>query len=341
MVKSKITCKLFKLTNVKSLQNVQDIILKRRYADPLITGLTDKKKTEKMSEYEKNFFFTWGEKSKPNNIKLNNIDGIERSVDYLFVTAEIEFTKRTRKDSRGEFLPKKDRINYIQITNYFFCIGESVYLIICSSIEKHIERVKNLVGMENLTNVDDSYKIPSDLFNWMFFIYTQNKGKLDDSIKLMNIGGFIGNTGDEHNIFKGTSDQTSELIITKAFISNGETLKTITARLKNDDIDIIFSIDDYSNTHIFVKQSMKRKLFEAEDVTPFLIIYLYSYLIPKIKSLYNISAKQFLDKEKKQFSIKIGLEVIESIINHNYLSFDEVAALFIEQKGAKRSIRVK
>ena len=43
----------------------------------------------------------------------------------------------------------------------------------------------------------------------------------------MNISGFIGNIGDEQNIFKGTSDQTSELIITKAFISNGETLKQL------------------------------------------------------------------------------------------------------------------
>lgn len=58
----------------------------------------------------------------------------------------------------------------------------------------------------------------------------------------MNISGFIGNIGDEQNIFKGTSDQTSELIITKAFISNGETLKTITARLKNKDIDIVLQL---------------------------------------------------------------------------------------------------
>ena len=59
------------------------------------------------------------------------------------------------------------------------------------------------------------------------FKFTQNKGSLADGLKLMNISGFIGNIGDEQNIFKGTSDQTSELIITKAFISNGETLKQL------------------------------------------------------------------------------------------------------------------
>ncbi len=59
----------------------------------------------------------------------------------------------------------------------------------------------------------------------------------------MMISGFIGNTTDEYNVFKGISDQALELIITKAFISNGVILRTLTARLRNEDIDIDFGID--------------------------------------------------------------------------------------------------
>lgn len=144
----------------------------------------------------------------------------------------------------------------------------------------------------------------------------------------MNIGGFIGNTADEHNVFKGISDQTSELIITKAFISNGEILRTITARLRNEDIDIVFAIDYESNTQIYVSQSQKLKLLDAEDNDIFFIIYLYSHLIPKLKSLYDKASERFLSTEKNQFSEKIGLEVIKSIISKNSLSLDDVSILF-------------
>ncbi|PFM76979.1 hypothetical protein COJ51_27690 [Bacillus thuringiensis] len=138
----------------------------------------------------------------------------------------------------------------------------------------------------------------------------------------------MGNIGDEQNIFKGTSDQTSELIITKAFISNGETLKTITARLKNKDIDIVFTVDDKSNTQIYTNQSEVLKLLEFQNDNTFFIIYLYSKLIPELKSLYNDASTQFLSEEKKQFSEKIGLEVIESIIKQNRIALEDISVLF-------------
>ncbi|EXL33782.1 hypothetical protein BG78_15085 [Bacillus thuringiensis serovar israelensis] len=142
----------------------------------------------------------------------------------------------------------------------------------------------------------------------------------------------MGNIGDEQNIFKGTSDQTSELIITKAFISNGETLKTITARLKNKDIDIVFTVDDKSNTQIYTNQSAVLKLLEFQDNNTFFIIYLYSKLIPELKSLYNDASTQFLSEEKKQFSEKIGLEVIESIIKQNLITLEDISVLFESSK---------
>ncbi|GAA5417414.1 hypothetical protein Pryu01_02477 [Paraliobacillus ryukyuensis] len=327
-MKSKVTCKLFKLTKINSLIDVKKNILNRKYTDPLKIASRDSKKAEHLSEEEKNFYFTWGEVSQQNDISFYDINEQEDSVEYFFVPADIEFTKRKKKDSNGNFLSKANRVNYAQIMVYFFNIKDSVHLIICSSNEFHVDRVKKLVGTQYISKIDDDYQMPPDLFNWLFFKYTQNAGLLDDGITLMNISGFIGNIGDEHNIFSGTSDQTSELIITKAFISNGETLKTITARLRNADIDIVFTLDDMSNTQIFVNQSSKLKMFEAENNEPFFIVYLYSYLIPKLKSLYNNSAKHFLSEEKKQFRIQIGLEVIESIIKKNLLDLNDVAALF-------------
>ncbi|MGE7851219.1 hypothetical protein ACQKNN_09345 [Bacillus paramycoides] len=330
MAISKLTCKLFKLTGITSLDDVEKNILKKSYAEALKISIKDTKKAKALSEEEKNFYFTWEGVSEPNEIKLNeaNEESDEIFGRYLFATANIEYTKKKKKNSNGQFLPKAERVNYTQVMTYFFCMNESVYIIICSSNEFHIERIKKLIGTNYIAKHDQTYDIQPDLFNWLFFKYTQEKGSLAAGLKLMNISGFIGNIGDEQNIFKGTSDQTSELIITKAFISNGETLRTMTARLKNEDIDIVFTVDDKSNTQIYTNQSAVLKTLELQDDNAFFIIYLYSKLIPELKSLYNNASAQFLSEEKKQFSEKIGLEVIESIIKQNRIALEDISVLF-------------
>ncbi|EON74266.1 hypothetical protein [Lysinibacillus sphaericus] len=332
MTSSKITCKLFKLTGINSLDDVKINILNRSFAEPLMVSKRDGKLISSLPEDEKNFYYTWGDISEPNELKSQTIgenqEEKELCVEYFSATANIEYPKRRKKDSNGNILPKTQRVNYTQVVTYFMSFNNSVHLIICSSNDAHQVRVRQLVGTSFIANADKEYEIPSDLFNWLFFQFIENNGSLGEGLNLMNIGGFIGNTADEHNVFKGISDQTSELIITKAFISNGEILRTITARLRNEDIDIVFAIDYESNTQIYVSQSQKLKLLDAEDNDIFFIIYLYSHLIPKLKSLYDKASERFLSTEKNQFSEKIGLEVIKSIISKNSLSLDDVSIIF-------------
>lgn len=72
----------------------------------------------------------------------------------------------------------------------------------------------------------------------------------------------MGNVADEQNIIKGISEQTSELTVTKAFISNGESLKNVTARIrKENEVDIVFGIDHECNSVIYVTQSANLILF--------------------------------------------------------------------------------
>ena len=68
--------------------------------------------------------------------------------------------------------------------------------------------------------------------------------------------------------------------------------------MKNKDIDIVFTVDDKSNTQIYTNQSAVLKLLEFQDNNTFFIIYLYSKLIPELKSLYNDASTQFLSEEK-------------------------------------------
>lgn len=332
LTSSKITCKLFKLKDMSSLNDVKTKILNRSFSEPLMVTKRDSELIKNLPDDEKNFYFTWGDISESNELKLQakdeNQGEKELCVEYLSATANIEYPKRRKKDSSGRILPKEQRVNYTQVVTHFMSFNNSVHLVICTSNSSHQERVKSLIGTSFISNVDKDYEIPSDLFNWLFFQFIEKRGSIDNGLNLMNISGFIGNTADEHNIFKGISDQTSELIITKAFISNGEILRTITARLRNEDIDIVFAIDYESNTQIYVNQSEKLKLLEAAENEIFFIVYLYSYLIPQLKLLYNEASEQFLSSDKKQFSEKIGLEVIKSIISKNALSLEDVSKIF-------------
>ena len=219
---SKLTCKLFKLTGITSLADVEKNILNKSYAEALKISTKDTKQAETLSDDDKNFYYIWEDSSELNEIELTeaNEESDENIGQFMFATANIEYTKKRKKNSKGQFLPKAERVNYTQVMTYFFCMNDSVYIIICTSNEFHVERVKKLIGTNYIAKHDHTYDIQPDLFNWLFFKFTQNKGSLADGLKLMNISGFIGNIGDEQNIFKGTSDQTSELIITKAFISN-------------------------------------------------------------------------------------------------------------------------
>ncbi|NTJ92630.1 hypothetical protein HQ630_08315 [Enterococcus faecium] len=142
----------------------------------------------------------------------------------------------------------------------------------------------------------------------------------------------MGNITDEQNIFKGVSQQTSELIITKAFISNGETLKNVTARIrKENEIDIVFGVDENSNTVIYLNQSENLALFENKDKATFLLVYLYGILIRKLKKIYLTKEKIFIEELEGDFSKKIGLEVIKSIINNNHITINELQKIFDEE----------
>lgn len=325
---SKISCKFFKFKNIKNLSELESKVLNKNYEEYLKIAKADQEQEKLMSKEEKTFKFSWDELSDQREIDF--YDENKKNIKYMYAYANIEYPKRRKKDINGRILPKKDRVNDIQVLTVFICINKSIYFAICTSNETHVQRVKKLIGLKEIVKVDNQYKMPSDLFNWLFYQYTQKKGSLDTTLDLVNISGFIGNIGDEHNVFTGTSAQTSELIITKAFISNGETLKNVTARIKDEYVDIIFTIDDVSNTQILLNQSMNKKLLEAERDDIFFIVYLYGQLIPRLKELFNKESEHFLNQEKSRFSEMIGLEVIASIIEQNNLSIGDVSELFNE-----------
>ncbi|GMR81935.1 hypothetical protein [Enterococcus faecium] len=204
----------------------------------------------------------------------------------------------------------------------------------------NINRVIKLIGAKNINKVRSEFIFPEDFFNWFFYQFSECKRLLGENYYLKGIGGFMGNVADEQNIIKGISEQTSELTVTKAFISNGESLKNVTARIRKENkVDIVFGIDHECNSVIYVTQSANLILFENGCKDDFMVVYLYDILIPKLRSLYMSSESIFVSEQKGSFSKKIGIEVIESIMCHNHITLEELEIL-IGQKNNNTKIQV-
>ncbi|WEG73502.1 hypothetical protein [Vagococcus intermedius] len=327
MASSKLIMRLFLLDKNTNLNEVKKTILDRSFSEPLFISKRDMEQAITMSVAEKNFYYTWDkDRIKLENIVLSEKENNAIEVQVLEAYADLEYPKRKKKNAQGMILPKKDRVNDATIRVIFFEVGGSIYLLIFSSNESHIDRVQKLIGQNIIKEVDKKYQIEPDLFNWLFYKYSLFKGELSAECKLNNISGFIGNSVDEHNIFKSSSDQTSELIITKAFISNGEILKNVTVRITSAEGEFVFSIDHKSNITLFLNQSMM--YFNSSNLELVIPVYLYSVLIPYMQKTYKESSTNFLNKEKNKFSIKIGLEVINSIIDNNGILLEDIKSLY-------------
>lgn len=337
MSNTKLVCKLYKMKDILTLSKVQDSVLNRTEVEKVKLTKIDEKNGITLTGNEAVFNYSWISFSEIQTLRIplvNTGKSQELGINFIKATANIEYSKQKKRNPDGTYLPKKQRTNEIQIGVYFININGYIYTVVCSSQEVYINRVRKLIGLTSFAKMNPEYTFESDFFNWLFYQYAEKKGVLDDQFLLMGISGFMGNITDEQNVFKGKSQQTSELIITKAFISNGETLKNITARIrKENEIDIVFGVDDKCNTVIQVNRSEKLLLFDTDsDVPSFLLVYLYGILIPKLHHLYLNEKEVFIGENEGTFSTKIGLEVIHSIIDNNNIPFSEIKKLYSTKK---------
>lgn len=327
MVSSKLCMKVFLLEGITTIEEVESTVLKRSYKSKLFIAKKNIKMAEMLSEEEKTVYYKWDMESKIlEEMLVSNIGGIATREKTLEIVADLEYSKRKKTDDNGRFFPREERVDSVSVKVMFFQIEESIYSIIFSSNEKYIDRTKKLIGEASIRSVDIRFELETDLFNWLFYKYKEADGVLGQNLTINNITGFIGNSIDEENVFKSLSDQTSDLTVTKAFISNGELLRNVTVRITTEEVEMIFSIDDVSNVDLFLNRSAV--FFNELCKERLLPVYLYTILIPKLKSVYSANAQQFLETDKRNFSTKMGLEVIRSIMGNNNISVEEVANLF-------------
>ncbi len=342
---SKIYSSIFQI-KVSGLSSLENIFV-RNYKDILPHVKKDEKQVDKLSDSEKYFIFSWKSIGDIQEIDLPRVSEIDPENDstpdtlnnnitikFQISTAHIEYTKRKRKDENGNFLPKAERLNDSDVEVLFFELEKEVFALILSSNEQNIRRTRLLIGEENISRNNPKYLLNPDIFSWLIYMYTERNGELSGDLSLENISGFVGNVTDDANIFTGSSNQTTELIVTKAFISNGGELKKITLRLSDGDADITCMINERSTVILNCNLSSKFRILDSLEKPVFLLLYLYGYLIIKIKLLYKLEAERFISEENPKFSKKIGIEVIKAIIEKNGIELVDIDDSFSERPSS-------
>ena len=346
---SKLFSSVFSMEEFSSLASLESI-LAREYNDLLRHATKDEEKVNSLPDSEKFFVFSWKNKKEVQEITLPltseelsaiSPDDKEESsqvtcIKFQSIIANIEYSKQKRKDDDDNFLPKADRLNTIEIEVVFFERNSKVFVLIQSSSSYHIDRVKHLIGTDNIQETSPEYSLESDVFNWLIYVYDEKIGELSDSLKLNNVNGFVGNVTDDANIFSGSSQQTTELIVTRAFSSNGGVLKKIGIRVSNNEVSVTCMVNERSVVAIDCSESKKLRILDSLDSSLFLLLYFYGYLIVEIKSLYEADSESFNDHERFQFSKKIGIEVINSIIEKNEIEVTDT--IFFNQQNGEEII---
>ncbi|MCJ0579250.1 hypothetical protein MMJ51_12100, partial [Enterococcus cecorum] len=256
---------LLKLNNeLATLDDVKEKVLVREYKDPLKV----KNIPEGTLEDEKTFLYKWINASEKENIKFEEVD---EGFSYIKVTAFCEFsTRRVFDQSTGKLLPKDERLNKSIVDVIFVKSEDGLYAVIFSTEFYELRRVKRLIGEHSIEPLSSIHQTESDLFHWLFYKRIKEEFELSKNITLDNINGFTGTVFSEENQFEGTSTQTAELIITKAFITNGYPITSIKIDLQMSIAAVTFYLNEVSEGKelriVVQKNSFIALLFNNEDV---------------------------------------------------------------------------
>jgi len=263
--------------------------------------------------------------------ELENFEASANDIKECYWThASIEFPRNKRTDENGEVLPRDYRVNTNDVPILLVKdSNDESFLIIISSYGPDIGRIDKLIGESNVFGIGEDECISNDFFVWMYYSYN-NKEMILEDLNLNNIIGFTGIIADDTNKIIGSSDSTSDLLITKAFVSNGYDLNSLRFDLNDSVLKTIVAINedrslvlDLTETELNFDSLSDGDWFQVMVRS---IAYIYSGLLPALIAKYELQEPSF-EKQNKNFSKEIGIEVVQAIVNHNGISKDDIKFL--------------
>lgn len=307
-------------SNFSTMESIQSGILNREHDEPLQAA----KIPENISEEERNFKYRWSINSEPQSHEIPN----SQNITYIEAVGECEYSTRRIKDqSTGELLSKQDRLNIDEIETIFVNVDGESYVIVLTNNHYELTRIKKLIGEENFDLLDTQHQIESEFFSWLFYKNIKQEQQLNDEIDLTNIEGFTGNIVNEENQFAGTSVQISEMMITKAFITNDYPITSIRLEMQMPNTAVILylnSVTDNRQIEIAIDRLSSMSEVDDEKIPVIISIYTFLYLIPEMISVYEIAKADYIAHIKSDFLKEIGIEVIKLIMSHNEIDVDEL-----------------
>lgn len=309
--------KLIQLTDeINSLKAVKDKILNNKRQE-----LLDLKDLPNGMSDDEKYYNSWWESSdqKANvvNLHLGKTGNCKATgIQYLKATPICEYATRRRKNKSGEILPKEKRLNTESFDVIFVCQNKVVYMITFTTEHHPLLRIKRLIGEQFISSETNINDLTPDLFHWLFFKYTNNKASLGNYINLENIVGFTGIVATNDHIFEGKSDQTADLIVTKAFISSGYSIKSIKIKLHSGNGILTFFVNENDDLSVERGSNIDLPLQSSEEDIA-IPIFLYFIVLPELNRLYQAESESFIGTEKLKFNEEIGKMVIISIAKKN------------------------
>ncbi|MFT9003688.1 MAG: hypothetical protein ABF991_03155 [Liquorilactobacillus hordei] len=269
------------------------------------------------------YHYTWQSNFEPVQFD-HSVNTIKKC---FWAQASIEFPRNKRTDAEGNILPRDERINISDVPVILVVdSAEEAFMIIISSYGPDIGRVDQLIGRDKVIELGDAELITNEFFVWMYYCYNKNEEILTD-LKLNNITGFTGIIADDTNRITGSSDSTSDLLITKAFVSNGYDLKSLRFDLTDNVLTTITAINedrslimDLNETKLYFDGLSEEDKFQIMIRA---VSYIYSGLLPALLAKYD-SKKESFEGQNKNFSKEIGIEVVQAIISKNGIMIDDI-----------------
>jgi hypothetical protein len=248
------------------------------------------------------------------SIKLPN----ENKINFLIREAYIESSRQKRNmfDAKGFILPKSERTIFEHVKAIFFEKNNCVYLILFTTDPCVIRKVKQKLLNEEvyINEINEDYRVNSDIFYWLFYKYMKKDGWITDQFEIESIFGFLGNIADEHHTIKEVSEAAPDLLVTKTFISKFHPIRSLSVILKTRDYSLDFIINDANQCIIELSSILPDDKYEI-DMSVAIII--YAFIIPELIKIFK-NDKSWTEIAKKGFAKSVGEDVIKEIAKfHN------------------------
>ena len=238
---------------------------------------------------------------------------------FICLEAWTERAKNKIVDTKGEILPREDRINEFRSIVLFFELDDSVFCIVFSRTTNIVNAiVQDLLQPWTEVSENSRFALGYDIFYWLVKKFMQNERRIGDNprVEIRAFTGFSGESSDKRSLMTGEGDKIGNVLATLAVLFSEDPLKTIKLELIYEWERVTFEFSRFGSCRIWTDHEGKL-LFGIPKYHQGLLLTLliYKQVIPTIATFYREEIKNGLwnPEIRKSFAESIGKIIVERI----------------------------